>query len=68
MCMKFEFNPTVYGLQPEQNFHQIMNLTLTFDPMTLTLYQFVAFINVNPDTTFGFNPTNIMFVITRNAR
>ena len=45
-----------------------MNLTLTFDPMTLTLLQFVAFINVNPHPKFGFNPTKSTLVITRNAR
>ena len=39
-------------------FLYIMNLTLTFDPMTFTLNQCVAFINVNPHTKFGFNPTN----------
>ena len=47
-------------------FQQITNLT--FDPMTLTLNKFVAFINVNPHTKFGFNPTNSTWVITRNAR
>ena len=48
-------------------FQQITNLT--FDPMTLTLKQCVAFINVNPHTKFGFNPTNSIWVIhvTRNA-
>ena len=57
----------VHDLQSEQSFHQIMNLTLTFDPITLTLYQFVAFINVYPHTKFGFHPTNSMLVITKNS-
>ena len=39
-------------------FQQLPNLTLIFDPMTLTLNQLVAFIDVNPQTKFGFNPTN----------
>ena len=47
-------------------FQQITNLS--FDPMTLTLNQFEAFINVNPHTKFGFNPTNSTWIITRNAR
>ena len=59
---------TVHDLQPEQNFHKIMDLTLTFDLMTLTLYQLVAFIVVNPHTKFGFNPTYSTLVITRNAQ
>ena len=45
----------VYDLQPNLNFQQIMYLTLTFDPMTFTLYQRKTLISVKPYTKFGFN-------------
>ena len=45
-----------------------MNLTLTFDPMTLTSYQILALIDVNPHTYFGFNPTNGIWDIDKNVR
>ena len=48
----------IHDLQPKPIFQKIMNLTLTFDPMTLTFYQMIALINVYPHTNFGFNPTN----------
>ena len=59
---------TVNDLQPEQNFHKIVNLTLTFDPMTLTSYQILALIDVNPHTKFGFILTNSIGDINRNVR
>ena len=45
-----------------------MNLTLTFDPMTLTSLQIVALINVYPHTKFGFILTNSIGDINRNVR
>ena len=50
--------PTIHDLQPKPIFQKIVNLTLTFDPMTLTSYQILALIDVYPHTYFGFNPTN----------
>ena len=48
----------IHDLQPKPIFQKIVYLTLTFDPMTLTSYQILALIDVNPHTYFGFNPTN----------
>ena len=45
-----------------------MNLTLTFDPMTLTSLKILALVDVYPSTKFGFNPTNSTGVITNNVR
>ena len=42
-----------------------MNLTLTFDPMTLTLYHILAFTDVHPHSYFGFNPTNSIWDIDK---
>ena len=41
----------------------IINLTMTFDPMTLTSHQLQALINAYPHTNFGFNPTNSIWNI-----
>ena len=63
-----EIKPIVCKSQPERlvdvrqaqlTFRKIIiNLTMTFDPMTLTSHQLQALINVYPHTNFGFNPTN----------
>ena len=45
-----------------------MNLTFTFDPMTLTSYQILAVIDVYPHTFFGFNPTSGILDIDKNVR
>ena len=50
--------PTIHDLQLKPIFQKIVNLTLTFDLMTLTSYQILALINVYPHTYFGFNPTD----------
>ena len=69
MYTKFEFIwQTVHDLQPDQNFHQIMNLTLTIDPLTLTSYQILALINMYLHTKFGFSLTNSMWDIDLNVR
>ena len=34
-----------------------MNLTLTFDPMTLTSLYFLALVSVYPRSNFGIDPT-----------
>ena len=44
-----------------------MNLTLTFDPMTLTSYQILVLIDVYPYTKFGFIPANSIGDINRNV-
>ena len=44
-----------------------MNLTLTFDPMTLTSYQILALIDIYPHTKFGFILTNSIGDINRNV-
>ena len=59
---------TVHDLQPEQIFHQIMNLTLTFDPMTLTSLKILALIDVYPHTNLGFNLTDHKWDIDKNIR
>ena len=58
----------VYDLKPKPIFQKIVYLTLTFDPMTLTSYQILAFIDVYPHTYFGFNPTNSLWGIDKNVR
>ena len=43
-------------------------MTLTFDPMTLTLYKILALIDVYPHTKFGFSPTHGIWEIDQNVR
>ena len=43
-----------------------MNLTLTFDSMTLTLLSLVALTNVCPHTKWRFIPTNSSWEINKN--
>ena len=45
-----------------------MNLTLTFDPMTLTSYQILALIHIYPHTKFGFILNNSIGDINSNVR
>ena len=68
LSAKFETNRTNHSwLQPKPIFQKIVNLTLTFDPMTLTSYQSLALIDVYPHTYFGFNPTNVKRDIDKNV-
>ena len=43
-----------------------MNLTLTFDPKTLTLLTLVAIISVCPHTKLPLSPINSTLVINKN--
>ena len=58
---------TLHDLQPKQLFQQIMNLTLKFDPMNLTISQLLVLIDVCPHTNFGFNQTNSKLDIDNNV-
>ena len=59
---------TVHDLQQKHIFHQIMNLTLTFDQMTLTSLQILALVDVHPHTKFCFDPTYSIRYIDKNVR
>ena len=63
MCIHFGVNPT----ERIWFINKIMNLALTFDPVTLTFIEMLAIIDINPHTNFSFNLTNWSWVIFENV-
>ena len=60
--------PIVHDLEAKQIFNKIVDLTLTFNPVTLTLEVIEANIDVNPHTNFGTDPSNCIWVIVENVQ